>query len=135
MTARNRLFLSSLAALLALVGVRASAQGSFVNFETPQVHPLERTPGGLLLAVNTADGVLEVFDTSGTDLTPVQVGAVPVGFDPVSVRARTETEAWVVNHVSDSVSIVDLTVRILGAVRDELHSFLRPTQAGRVRVR
>ena len=111
MTAPNRLSLSSLAALLVLglAGTRASAQGSFVNFETPQVHPLERTSGGLLLAVNTADGVLEVFDTSGTDLAPVQVGAVPVGFDPVSVRARTETEAWVVNHVSDSVSIVDLT--------------------------
>ncbi len=96
-------------ALLGLLShaVEAPAQESFVNFETPQVHPLELTPGGLLLAVNTADGVLEVFDTSGP--TPTPVGAVPVGYDPVSVRARTATEAWVVNHISDSVSIVDLT--------------------------
>lgn len=31
-----------------------------------------------------------------------------VGLEPVTVRARTDSEAWVVNHISDSVSIVDL---------------------------
>ena len=34
--------------------------------------------------------------------------SIPVGLDPVSVRARSNDEVWVVNHVSDSVSIVDL---------------------------
>jgi hypothetical protein len=38
---------------------------------------------------------------------------IPVGLDPVTVRARTNTEAWVVNVISDSVSIVDLTDRIV----------------------
>ncbi len=87
---------------------QAAALSAFANFESPHVHPLEITPDGTrLLAVNTADGRLEVFDiTSGV---PVAVGSVPVGVDPVSVRARTNTEAWVVNHISDSVSIVDLT--------------------------
>ena len=84
----------------------APAQDSFVNFETPHVHPLERSSGGLLLAVNTADAVLEVFDATGAE--PVALAAVPVGYDPVSVRARTATEVWVVNHLSDSVSVVDL---------------------------
>jgi len=84
----------------------APAQDSFVNFETPHVHPLELTSGGLLLAVNTADAVLEVFDATGAE--PVALAAVPVGYDPVSVRARTATEVWVVNHLSDSVSVVDL---------------------------
>ncbi|MEL6431878.1 MAG: hypothetical protein AAFR54_22110, partial [Planctomycetota bacterium] len=28
--------------------------------------------------------------------------------DPATVRARTDDEAWVVNHVSDSISVVDL---------------------------
>lgn len=49
--------------------------------------------------------------SGGLDLTsgkPVWHGAVPVGLDPVAVRARTNTEAWVVNHISDSVSVVDL---------------------------
>ncbi len=80
---------------------------SFVNWETPHVHPLERTPSGArLLAVNTPDNRLEVFAADGACLEAV--GSVPVGLDPVSVRARTESEVWVVNHVSDSVSVIDL---------------------------
>lgn len=87
-----------------------ASPGSFVNWESPHVHPLEITPDNLrLLAVNTADNRLEVFDISGSSATPVHVGSIPVGLDPVSVRARTNNEAWVVNRVSDSVSIVDLT--------------------------
>ena len=80
---------------------------SFVNWESPHVHPLERTPGGdLLLAVNTADARLEVFDLRGNH--PGLGRSIPVGLEPVTVRARTSTEAWVVNHISDSISIVDL---------------------------
>ncbi len=92
----------------AALGSPAAGQSSFVNWETPQVRPLDITPDGdTLLAVNTADNRLEVFDLrSGR---PVAQGSVPVGLDPVSVRARTNREAWVVCHVSDSVSIVDLT--------------------------
>jgi len=93
--------------ILALCPLPAHAQ-SFRNWETPHVHPLDITPDGTkLLAVNTADNRLEVFDiTSGT---PTPLGNVPVGLDPVSVRARTSTEAWVVSHISDSVNIVNLT--------------------------
>ena len=80
---------------------------SFVNWESPHVHPLDLTPDHTrLLAVNTADDRLEVFDVR--DGTPLLSASIPVGLDPVSVRARSDTEAWVVNHVSDSVSIVDL---------------------------
>ncbi|MEM7167496.1 MAG: hypothetical protein AAF581_18705 [Planctomycetota bacterium] len=86
----------------------AGAQGSYVNWETPHVSPLALTPDGdTLLAVNTADGRLEIFDV--TTATAVATGSVSVGVDPVSVRARTNTEAWVVNQISDSVSIVNLT--------------------------
>lgn len=103
-------------ALVALLAPRAPAQSSFVNWESPHVHPLALTPdGALLLVVNTADARLEVFDTSGP--TPTLVGSVPVGLDPVSVRARSATEAWVVNHVSDSVSVVHLpTLRVLATL-------------------
>ncbi|MFP2927779.1 YncE family protein [Pyxidicoccus sp. 3LG] len=87
---------------------RAQSSGAFVNWEHPHVHPLELTPdGSRLLAVNTADNRLLVFTLAGG--TPVLSASIPVGMDPVSVRARSNTEAWVVNHVSDSVSIVDLT--------------------------
>src|SRR5437867_12146873 len=82
----------------------ALGQGSFVNWENPHVHPLDKTPDGTrLLAVNLADNRLEVFDISTG--TPRHTGMVPVGLDPVSVRARTNTEIWVVNHISDSVSL------------------------------
>ncbi|MBM4112628.1 MAG: hypothetical protein FJ253_04525 [Phycisphaerae bacterium] len=85
-----------------------SGAGSFVNFESPQVHPLELTPDGTrLLAVNTADNRLEVFDV--TSPVPMAVASIPVGLEPVSVRARSNTEAWVANLVSDSVSVVNLT--------------------------
>ncbi|HIG10415.1 MAG: hypothetical protein ABGY71_02535 [bacterium] len=104
------LLASSVALIVFLGGApRVQAQGSFINFETPHVHPLDLAPGDLLLAVNTADGMLEVFDVSGA--TPQPAFAVPVGYDPVSVRARTGDEAWVVNLVSDTISIVDLTTR------------------------
>ncbi|RKH10507.1 hypothetical protein D7V97_13550 [Corallococcus sp. CA053C] len=87
----------------------AQTGGTFVNWEHPHVHPLELTPDGTrLLAVNTADNRLLVFTVSGSG-DPVLTASLPVGLDPVSVRARSNTEAWVVNHVSDSISIVDLT--------------------------
>lgn len=91
-----------------------SPTNGLVNYETPHVHPIDLTPDGrTLLAVNTAGHRLEVFDVSGG--TPVLIDSIPVGIDPVSVRARTNTEVWVVNHLSDSVSLVDLNIR--GVVR------------------
>ncbi len=89
-----------------LAGV-APAQSSFVNWEHPQVHPLDRSPDGTRLAVaNTADGTVELFDVTGASV--VHTAFVPVGVDPVSVRWRTNDELWVVNHVSDSVSVVSI---------------------------
>jgi YVTN family beta-propeller protein len=94
-------------ALAAATTALAQNTGPFVNFESPQVHPLDITPdGAVLLAVNTADGQLEVFDLVAG--LPVRRGSVQVGVDPVSVRARSSGEAWVVNQISDSVSVVDL---------------------------
>ena len=97
-----RLLLFGAAAILC---ASASAQ-SFVNWESPQVHPVDMTPDGRLLAVNTADNRLLVYGVSGTSLT--LLATVPVGLDPVSVRAQNDGRAWVVNHISDSVSVVDL---------------------------
>jgi DNA-binding beta-propeller fold protein YncE len=84
------------------------ALGSFVEFESGQVRPLALSPdGSKLFAVNTPDNRLEIFDVDGSgNLAPA--GSVPVGMEPVAVAARTNTEVWVVNHLSDSVSIVSL---------------------------
>ncbi len=93
-------------AFAVLVGT-APAQPRFVNWETGHVSPLAKSPDGTrLLAVNTPDNRLEIYDVSNGD--PVHLASVPVGLDPISVRARTNTEFWVVNHVSDSISVVEL---------------------------
>ena len=85
----------------------AAASDEFVNFESPHVHPIDITPGGeRVLAVNTADNRLEVFTVTDSGLAYEM--SVPVGLEPVSVRAFGDEEAWVANHLSDTVSVVDL---------------------------
>ena len=89
------------------------ASAGFTTFESGQVRPLalSQSPSGTrLLAVNTSAGRLEIFDVAPGGLT--HVVSVPVGLEPVAVATRTlpneHVEAWVVNHLSDSVSVVDL---------------------------
>jgi YVTN family beta-propeller protein len=89
--------------------VAASTSGPpFVEFESGHVRPMAMSPDGTaLFAVNTPNGTLEVFKlTSGR---PVFQSRVPVGLEPVAVAARSNTEIWVTNLLSDSVSIVSLT--------------------------
>jgi YVTN family beta-propeller protein len=108
MTARARLLLASFLALLPLAPA-AHAASSFVEFESGQTRPLALSPDHtLLFAVNTPDDRLEIFDVSTGSATPPHVASVPVGLEPVAVAARTNDEVWVVNHLSDSVSIVDV---------------------------
>jgi YVTN family beta-propeller protein len=93
--------------LVFLVGVSPAA-ADYVNFESSQVHPIALTPGGgRLLVVNTPDALLEVFIVGpGGVLTPER--SIRVGLEPVSVRPLDDGTAWVVNHLSDTVSVVDL---------------------------
>ena len=88
--------------------VSHSQTSSFKNFESPQVHPLAITPDGKrLLAVNSPNATLSVFQL--VDGFPPRLTAeIPVGMEPVSVAVRNNNEAWVVNWLSDSISIVDL---------------------------
>ena len=92
---------------------------TFWLFESGQVRPLALSPDGTrLYAVNTPDNRLEIFDVSAGGLT--HAGAVPVGLEPVSVAARSDDEVWVVNHLSDSVSIVDVSATPPRVVRTVL---------------
>jgi DNA-binding beta-propeller fold protein YncE len=100
------------AATLALcLAVFAPASAAYTNFEVSHVHPIALTPGGArLLVVNTPDARLEVFTVlAGGSLAPE--ASIPVGMEPVTVTARTASEAWVVNNLSDTVSIVNLDQR------------------------
>src|SRR5499425_761925 len=83
------------------------AGATFATFESGQVRPLALSPDGTrLFAVNTPDDRLEIFTVNGGDL--VHSDSVSVGLEPVAVAARSDGEVWVVNHLSDSVSIVDV---------------------------
>ena len=98
-------------ALALAVPTVALAQGSFVNFESGHVRPLALAPDGTrLFAVNTPDNRLAIYDVGAGGLT--LAAEVPVGLEPVAVATRTNqagrVEAWVVNHLSDSVSIVEV---------------------------
>jgi YVTN family beta-propeller protein len=87
--------------------VTLSYAQSFTAFESEQFRPLAISPDGTrVFAVNTPDNRLEIFDATGSDL--VHTGSVPVGMEPVAVAARTNAEVLVVNHLSDSVSVVDV---------------------------
>jgi DNA-binding beta-propeller fold protein YncE len=80
---------------------------SFITFESGPVRPLAMTPDGTkLLVANTPDNRLEIFTIGAGGLT--KTSSVPVGMEPVAVAALNNGEAWVVNHLSDSVSIVDI---------------------------
>jgi DNA-binding beta-propeller fold protein YncE len=80
---------------------------SFTTFESGQVRPLALTPDRqFLLATNTPDARVEIYRVKPHGLD--HVASVPVGLEPVAVSARSNDEAWVVNHLSDSVSVVAL---------------------------
>lgn len=84
----------------------AHAASDFTLFESGQVRPLALSPKGThLFAVNTPDNRLEIFRITPHGLS--HRASVLVGLEPVAVAAIDNDEVWVVNHLSDSVSILD----------------------------
>jgi DNA-binding beta-propeller fold protein YncE len=81
---------------------------SFTAFESGQVRPVALARNGdRLFVANTPDNRVEIFrvDDSGLE----HEASVVVGLEPVAIAARNDREIWVVNHLSDSVSIVDVS--------------------------
>jgi len=83
----------------------------YTLFEVDPVRPvatLERS--GLVLVTNTNDDFLEVLEPHGQGVR--SCGSIHVGMRPVAVavvrEGRHDAEVWVVNHLSDSISVVDL---------------------------
>ncbi len=80
---------------------------TYTLFETLQVRPLAVSRDGhWLFATNTPDNRLEVFAVEDGRILPV--GSVEVGLEPVAVAIRGPGEVWVANHLSDSISIVNV---------------------------
>ncbi|OUS30330.1 hypothetical protein A9Q99_06515 [Gammaproteobacteria bacterium 45_16_T64] len=82
--------------------------GHYVNFESSAVRPLAKSANGKQVFVtNTPNHSLDIFEYNDNGLLEF-VSSVPVGIDPVAVAISDNGEAWVVNHISDSISIVAL---------------------------
>src|SRR6185369_16951062 len=76
-----------------------------LTFESGAVRPLAVSADATRVFVaNTPNGSLDILRVTPAGL--VAEGSVAVGIDPVAVAVRNATEVWVVNHVSDSVSVV-----------------------------
>ena len=108
-------------ALLVLLGVlssrmmtRAQAPAPvFANFEEAQTNPIRLSADGTrLFAVNTANASLSVFNVT-KPASPSLLAQIPVGLGPVSVNPRTDDEVWVVNEVSNSISVVSVSKGIV----------------------
>ena len=88
--------------------------GSVAVFESGPVRPIALSADGQRLYVtNTTANCLEIYAVVGDSLR--LASAVTVGMEPVAVAERNGNEVWVVNHLSDSVSVVRLdgTPRVL----------------------
>lgn len=101
-------------ALSTVAAIRAqTSTPAFANFEGAQTNPIRLTPDGThLLAVNTPNNSLSVFAVGLAGAVTLKA-QIPVGLEPVSVNPRTNDEVWVVNQVSNSVSVVSLSKRIV----------------------
>ena len=100
--------IAALAIVPNLLAPTANAQPDYTLFESGPVRPIALSPDKTrLFVVNTPDGYLEIYGVSGGLLVPE--ASVPVGLEPVAVAARNNSEVWVVNHLSDSISVVDVS--------------------------
>ncbi|MEM1154523.1 MAG: hypothetical protein AAGI44_10295, partial [Pseudomonadota bacterium] len=83
------------------------APNSYVLFESAPVRPLALSADGRrLLVTNAPANCLEIYTLEADQF--ILESTVMVGLDPVAVAFASDGKAWVVNHLSDSVSIVDL---------------------------
>ena len=98
---------TALLLFLCTLVVASAARAELGTFESGQVRPLAlASDGKRLYAVNTPDDRLEVFAVGDRGLTPL--ASITVGLEPVALALRDDGEVWVVNHLSDSISIVDV---------------------------
>ncbi len=94
---------------VAPVIVPSTGVKDFIAFESGPVRPLAMSRDGTrLYATNIPDNHLEIYDIDEQGNLSHQ-GSVLVGLEPVAAAVDAAGKVWVVNHLSDSVSIVDVS--------------------------
>ena len=88
----------------------------FIGFESAPVRPIAQSADGQSLYVtNTSNNSLEVFSlTNNGQMTWTE--SIPVGLEPVAV-ATSQHWVYVVNHLSDSISVIDTSTSPAKVVR------------------
>ena len=97
----------------------------YPSFLSPHARPILVHEGRLFVA-NTPSDTVDVIDTKSAKV----VHRINVGVDPVSLALRPDgKELWVANHVSDSVSVIDINPKsrthlsVIDTVQDfDLHT-------------
>ncbi|MBQ0727655.1 MAG: SMP-30/gluconolactonase/LRE family protein [Thalassolituus oleivorans] len=83
-----------------------SSKANYTLFETVPVRPMTMSANGQhLYVLNTPDDRVEIYDITTSGLTPS--GSVAVGMRPVAIAQAPDGDLWVVNFLSDSISVVD----------------------------
>lgn len=94
-----------------------ASKADFIGFESAPVRPLAMNAAqDRLYVTNTSNHSLEVYKLDAAGL-PSLLESVPVGMEPVSVALADDNTVWVVNHLSDSISVVDVSQNPARVVR------------------
>jgi YVTN family beta-propeller protein len=116
---QNLILVSSLVAFALLVpgqadaGRRRAAHEAIGSqtYTSPQSNPIAACPEkNLVFVASTTSNRVDVIDTTSN----TNIGNVPVGMEPVGLAIKPDgvggcgDELWVSNHVSDSVSVIDI---------------------------
>ncbi len=112
--ARSIAVAAAMAAVLAFFPCRSAPARSLpADFASSPARPLAAA-GQRLLAIAPEEALLAVHEIDSDTGVPSLAGEIRVGLEPVSVRVRPgrPDEAWVVNALSDDVSVVDLSLGI-----------------------
>ena len=84
--------------------IRSPSEIGNRSYMSPHASPIA-VSDRFVFAVNTPADTLDVIEKTNNEV----VHRVNVGIDPVSVAVRPDgKEAWVANHISDSVSVIDI---------------------------
>ena len=105
----------SISLVCALSSIAQTTTINFLNFESPLTNPIRLSAdGSKLFCVNNPNGSVSVFDIS-SPTKPKLTAEITVGIGPVSVNVNPQNsdELWVVNQVSNSVSVVSISRKLV----------------------
>ena len=115
-----RIFFLILLLLLQLPLLAVPKKVGYPSFLSPHARPI-LVHEGRVFVVNTPADTIDVIDSRTRQI----IHRIDVGIDPVSLAVRPDgRELWVANHVSDSVSVIDINpksrtyLRVVDTVQD-----------------